>query len=540
MVSGYLPNDSHDAHSNGLSEANADFDLINPPTSPPDLFRPQNASEGDAPDAIDDTPGQIDTARDGSEWQNTPAAPIDPMLLSSPGHTESPYISQVLSQAENVESGIHHSHGGFESDLVVSPSASKSHGIKNTLHAALLRYFVEELARSFDLCDSQRHFATVVPRRAAASPPLLNAIFTISARILFRLRKFRNAAGVIEWRGVVLPNLTQESAVYFHNECIRELLKLSMDPQQVHNQDLLIAATILRTDEEMDASMRDSEDDQEIFLRMLSLFLNAQVRETSALPAISPTQPGPSPHALSPYTPSPVDSLSQALFWIALRQELLSSFLKQRPLKFPLAYYEPFRSLSPTDDAMWANRLVLFCADVFQYCFGAEGSDSRTNSERWNALRAQEHEIKSLLPDSFDPIYYCAPRVEDGEVFPQVWYLADHHVTGTTHAELSSILLSAFDPTRPRLGPGSTTSAKELTSKLRESILKLCGIALSNRGCPPVFLEALMGIATCGEYLDDRREQEAVIGVLGFMSDEFAYPTEKVAGMLKRAWEWSV
>jgi hypothetical protein len=120
----------------------------------------------------------------------------------------------------------------------------------------------------------------VIPQQAATSPPLLNAIYTISGRLLYRRPQYRNSDGIIEWNGITIPGLTEETAVYFHNECIKDLIKLSTDPEQVHSQELLAAAIILRTDEEMDAPLRESDCDQEVFLKMLGLFFDAQVTQS--------------------------------------------------------------------------------------------------------------------------------------------------------------------------------------------------------------------------------------------------------------------
>lgn len=134
------------------------------------------------------------------------------------------------------------------------------------------------------------------------------------------------------------------------------------------------------------------------------------------------------------------------------------------------------------------------------------------------------------------PIYCREPVAQDDEVFPEIWYRGDCYVTGIMHAELSRILLAAFDPKRPKIGIGCTASARALAEQFRASILRICGIALHNRGCPPTVLEALMGITICGEYFDRPREQDAVIAFLEMMKREYAYPADSVADMLKWAW----
>ena len=91
----------------------------------------------------------------------------------------------------------------------------------------------------------------MVPQRAATCPPLLNAIFTASARHLSRLREYRDNGG-IRYHGKHLPDLRIETAVQYHNRCIDHLVSLSDDPEEVLDENLLAAAIILRFYEEVD------------------------------------------------------------------------------------------------------------------------------------------------------------------------------------------------------------------------------------------------------------------------------------------------
>lgn len=386
------------------------------------------------------------------------------------------------------------------------------------LTAILLRYFTEEVASRFDLCDPERHFTQIVPQYARSCAPLRHAILTTAARHLIRLQRHRNAAGVIEWQGHRLPDLTEAVALAYHTACIKDLLALSMDPEQVHNDHLLAAAIILRTDEEMDAPLRENPEDQEVFLRMLNVFIAAQVPQAAA--AI--------PHS----SPSSGSGLRQAAFWVALRQEVFTSFIKQRPLTFPLAHCDAFRSLSPAPDAVWADRLIIFCADVLEYCYGDPRVTAHASLQRWKALVAFQDQLHACLPRSFDPLY-----TSDGDSFPEIWHLDRSHVTGTTHGELARLLLLAFDPTRPRLGPGSAALQRMTMERMRVIVRRLCGMALSNRRSAPVFIEALMGINTCGEYFEAAKEQAALLDILVIMRQEHAFPTQRVEDRLKASWQ---
>lgn len=103
----------------------------------------------------------------------------------------------------------------------------------------------------FDICDEQKHFASSVPSRAMTCPILLNAIYTISARHLSRIKKYY-VGDQIRYQNTILPDLKPETALFYHNRCIEHLVSLSDDPMEVNDETLLAAAVILRFYEEVD------------------------------------------------------------------------------------------------------------------------------------------------------------------------------------------------------------------------------------------------------------------------------------------------
>ncbi|TVY34701.1 hypothetical protein LOCC1_G006819 [Lachnellula occidentalis] len=117
--------------------------------------------------------------------------------------------------------------------------------------ACLMRYFIDELACWFDLCDPERHFALVVPQRSQHCPALLNAIYTASARHLCRLDQYRKDDGV-EYLEKRLPDLHMETAVEYHSRSIEHLVAVSHDSEAVFDENLLVASIILRFYEEVD------------------------------------------------------------------------------------------------------------------------------------------------------------------------------------------------------------------------------------------------------------------------------------------------
>ncbi|KAK6384357.1 hypothetical protein LTS17_001920 [Exophiala oligosperma] len=455
----------------------------------------------------------------------------------------------------------------FSSGLVKIPPSAVSQTASSELEVTLLRYFIDVLACWFDICDPEKHFALIVPHRARWCPPLKTALLASSARHMTRVCNPMSKPGFVYVHdGEVLPDLTEETALHYHSECIKDLVQRSMNMEQTQDASLLAAAIILRFYEEIDAPLREDPGDNELFLRVINVFIDAQIPSAPVVPHSSPVITGPeiatnpygsllfSPQITSsPNAPSQIssrnefpshwrtDGLRQAGFWVAFRQEVHSAFLKQRPFNLSLARCEAFRSFSPAEDAVWADRLVVFCADVLDFCYNdnkdqaSQQKPVESTKDRWLTLKRYEKTWREVLPASFEPIYYRDPNRFKGEVFPQICYMVDCHVVGVQYVELAKILLSVYDPTRPKLGPGYIASMRSLSSEVQAAVLRLCGIATSNRKCPPALVTAFLAIAMCGEYFQDPLEQEALLGLLDEMETN-GWPAGDTRQTLKEAW----
>ncbi|KAL4966128.1 uncharacterized protein BDV14DRAFT_199260 [Aspergillus stella-maris] len=448
---------------------------------------------------------------------------------------------------------------------LVRPSPSSSLSNNNRLEFCLLGYFIEHLSIWLDLCDPERHFELVVPHRARSCPPLMNAILAASARHLTRIPKHRTPSGKIEYNGRVLDGLTDETALQYHNKCIQALLQLSSDPTQPHNEDLLAAAIILRFYEEVDYPLQDEQRDDEFFLQVVNMFIEAQIPKVPLIAQRNPSvasgttgrdelDVGSSPIEVysSPSSTTLgrimtlesrwyMSSLRQASFWVAFRMEVYSAFIKQRPFKMSLSRCDVFRSFTPGEDALWTARLIIFCADVLEFCYGhaahapAEGASTK---ERWSHLKSQSDRWIDCLPSSFEPIYFREPNAHKGEVFPEICYLTNIHVAGVQHIELARILLAVYNPNIPRLGFGHRESMRALSEELRASVLRLCGIAIHNRQNPPSLTTALLGIVVCGEHFDNRNEQNALLELLDELEWHHGWPVGHYRHRLKQSWGW--
>ncbi|KAI7575950.1 hypothetical protein KC343_g22430, partial [Hortaea werneckii] len=126
--------------------------------------------------------------------------------------------------------------------------------------AYLLRYYVENLSRNFDLTDSLKHFRYMVPQRAATCPTLLNAILALSARHLSRVGKYD-------------PLVSNK----YHQECLKHLIPMLDDTTAILDENLLASTIILRHLEEIEVPLSgQSPADQQSHLFGAHAFMMSQ------------------------------------------------------------------------------------------------------------------------------------------------------------------------------------------------------------------------------------------------------------------------
>ncbi|RFU23792.1 hypothetical protein B7463_g12547, partial [Scytalidium lignicola] len=357
---------------------------------------------------------------------------------------------------------------------VAGPSIPKCWPHLNVQEACLTRYFIDNLACWFDLCDPECHFSLIIPQRALQCPALLYAIYTASARHLCRLDQYRNGNNV-EYLGKCLPDLKMETAVEYHSRCIECLVEMSNNEEAVYDENLLAASILLRFYDEVDEPL--GEGNWETGLKGTKVFLDAQAE-------LSIHDTG----------------LRRAAFRIAYRQEVI----------------------------------VVHCADVLMYCYG----EHRYNNDDYDALVEYQRAWQQLRPHSFDPIYDKPANPSLGEIYPELWFLSNCHVTGVQHYDLARILLTVFNPRIPRFGPAHREAVRRVELEIMDIVKRVCGVAISNRRVPPAMNSACIAIAMCGEQFSDIREREAILDILNYTETQHAWPTSEIQNRLKTLWEW--
>lgn len=120
--------------------------------------------------------------------------------------------------------------------------------------------------------------------------------------------------------------------------------------------------------------------------------------------------------------------MRKAAFWIGLRQEVTMAFASQRSIKISLSH--PFIDQSFTDasDDVWANRIIVHCANVIEFCFG--GSDQKASE--YHALKEYDDGWLRSRPSSFLPLVYGPADPSSGNQFPQIVYM--NHAVGESSA----------------------------------------------------------------------------------------------------------
>ncbi|RDW78671.1 uncharacterized protein DSM5745_05523 [Aspergillus mulundensis] len=384
--------------------------------------------------------------------------------------------------------------------------------------ACLLRYFIEELSRWFDLTDPHNNFATSIPQRARSNPILLDAILAASARHFSTLPSDQKAHIMSHYGLSPLPShihdsnselsITEETVIHYHSRCIAELRVLANEPHAVMDEDLLAAVVVLRFFEELDNPFTSPP--TETALHGLHVFLRAQA--SSAL-----LVPGP----------------RQASFWIGFRQEFNLAFSQQRNTNLPLEITDSYLIFTGAEDHVWTNRLVVLGARVLEFSYGS----SPSNDLEFNELVRLRDEWVDKRPRSFAPIYTESPDMDTA--FPKIWYTDDSHITAAQTLLLINILLLAYSPSIPRIGPSRRQTLESIDAQIRTIVLEICGMALSNRQSRPAGLTACIAINLCADRFTDPQEQRALMGlVVGTTRDSNYWPTKEAERRLRGIWGW--
>jgi hypothetical protein len=116
--------------------------------------------------------------------------------------------------------------------------------------------------------------------------------------------------------------------------------------------------------------------------------------------------------------------LRKAAFWVGVRQEVTMAFASQRNIKISLTHPFIDQSFSQGSDDVWANRIIVHCANVIEFCFG----DGDQKASEYQALRDYDEGWLRSRPASYLPLAYSPADARSGNHFPQIIYM--NHAVG--------------------------------------------------------------------------------------------------------------
>ncbi|EPE08880.1 arca-like protein [Ophiostoma piceae UAMH 11346] len=398
--------------------------------------------------------------------------------------------------------------------------------LKNKMEAYLFRYFSEFAARWFDLCDGEKSFSYIVPCRAVTYSPLMYALFAISARLLSLTSSF-----------------DESIADRYYQRCLHTLRPMLSDEASLVDENLFAATVILRNLEEVEVPLAGAHRNTHLLGNSLFVRASAVLHDTA----------GPSASVV-------FSGLRRAAFLVAVRQEIYTAFVSQRSISpfFGPFVIDPSLDVEGTDFD-WANRAVFHLADVVRFCYGSDSASQEEKLAAYDHLEKYGKDWFVKKPLSLSPLYSNDARVvpaastpdtstspsesirgnDSASFFPEIWMMSDAAATGMQHYHLSRILLLAFDPRAPRVGPSRATFVRLQDASIRNEVRFLVGIARSNTPCRPHYVSACMGISVAGERFEERWQQVEVMDFLEETEALCAWPTGTVRELLSESWGWS-
>ncbi|KAM7183063.1 hypothetical protein V8F20_012758 [Naviculisporaceae sp. PSN 640] len=361
--------------------------------------------------------------------------------------------------------------------------------------AMLIRHFVQKLAVWLDLCDPNLSFQTIVPQRARRCSILLNSILALAGRHLAHVSK-------------TFPDVYR----IYSKECITRLCNWGGNEDLQEQEDVFAATVILRVMAELEATDKGGQLDGH-FLSGLRLCVQNQRTILKS------------------------GSLGAAAYWVGLRQEIYNAIANHEQVSMLKEDVLPDiikHSMSSADDYTWANRAVVHCAEVLNYCFD---QPHRKLRHRWEELMRWNRDWTRGTVANFSPIY----EAPDTTPFPEIWYTQSCHVIGTQHHLLAQLFLEHCHPDMPTVGVPLEQAKRDMKPKLQKIVRKICGIGLGNPWTPPSMFTACMAIHAFGDLFTDLVDQREMLNILQRTQAEHGRPTLKVQKeMVHMIWRWNV
>lgn len=300
----------------------------------------------------------------------------------------------------------------FTSPLYFEPS---NFPLRDRHQAELMRHFTSHIAPLLDVYDPSRTFSTSLPQMAAACPMLLEAVFAVSA----------GHSAQIQGLDYTVDSRSTEN---YYQRCVRRL-QPALEHVGALGEPLATAVALLRFFERAHGGTTENDT---ILMSIIPVLLHSQassiLRGGTDLPS----------------------------FWLLLQQETYDAIMNQGPLKLDLDN-DLFLAIKCSSEFSWARRMTVHLATVVQFCFGGD-----TNLKTYQQLV----EFTQLWLDSgqvslMSPLFDQPQRGDS--IFPEIHVVGlDDAVVELQYYHLIKLLLSAHNPTLPRLGKKMRDTARAI------------------------------------------------------------------------------
>ncbi|KAI1120606.1 hypothetical protein F5Y10DRAFT_258052 [Nemania abortiva] len=378
-----------------------------------------------------------------------------------------------------------------EDSQLPAETALRTWPLKDKHEAQLFYYWVRDLGPLFDLCDHERHFATVIPQRATTCPPLLSAVLAASAKHSSRI-------------GLIDSLLADK----YYQESLTAIIPLLFSNAVVRDDNLLAAIVVLRFVEEVDGPFSPADPQSHLIGTRALLAARDRSRKLS--------------------------KLWVAVFWVALRQEIFMALTHSRSVHPDLLIEDIVSPGGPPEcDCDYANRVIFQAALCVQYCFGEKERQLPT----WEELNNSLDRWYAERPWQFYPM---SCEEDEDHFLPEPKFLSDAGVTGSQHYYLARLVLEAHNPTTPKLGPARKMHLEKIDEKMKRLVRTICGIAKANPHSAPAYTAASVSIVIAGDRFTEKHEQDTLYDILVKTGEELFWPTWSAQEDMRLAWGWPV
>ncbi|KAL3452323.1 hypothetical protein BJX65DRAFT_177938 [Aspergillus insuetus] len=355
--------------------------------------------------------------------------------------------------------------------------------------ASLLRSFIQNYAPRYDICDSNSHFSSEVPRRALQIPMVLKAILSLSAR-----------------HAAIMSGSDDWEASEYHSQCVELLLKALAKHEGAYDDNLLITVVLLRVYEELEQNS-----DEKCHWLGSTRLLNTMARSASS------------------------GGLAEAISWQFLRQAIYACLVEYQPMHLNLENYEHSSVFQRRDDAAYANQIIFLCARIIQLRSGPNAHSFEAGD--WQFLSDSVESWYRERPISWQPLKYREASPAENKPFPELWIVSPPAVVGLQYYHTSRIILETSNRHEGVISDFELAKRKRIEEQIIAShIINVIGLSKSNETVDNAYFMACHLLKRYGFCLRHPSERQGSLEFLTMVEKRLGWPTSQIIQALEAEW----